>query len=297
MTTAPDLLGTIVAATQRIVEVRREREPAAALEARAGQASPRGKAFEEVLGQAGRVNVIAECKRRSPSKGVLAADYDAPAIATLYERGGAAAISVLTEPTFFDGSLEHLAAVRRAVSLPLLRKDFIVDEYQLFEARANGADAILLIAAALEQRHVVRLQGRAWELGLAALVEVHDEEELTRAVDSGARLIGVNNRNLRTLQVDIDGSYRLAGRIPKGVVAVSESGLSTRADLERLAAAGYRAFLIGERFMTDPDPAGAIQDLIRSDRSNRSERSSRSDRSGRSDRSDEATARVERRTT
>jgi indole-3-glycerol phosphate synthase len=263
MIAGPDLLGTIVAATQRIVEVRRERESAAALEARAEQASPRGKAFEEALGMAGRVNVIAECKRRSPSKGVLAADYDAPAIATLYERGGAAAISVLTEPTFFDGALEHLAAVRRAVSLPLLRKDFIVDEYQLFEARANGADAILLIVAALEQPDLVRLQARAWEVGLAALVEVHDEAELTRAVDSGARLIGVNNRNLRTLQVDIDGSYRLAGRIPTGVVAVSESGLSTRADLERLAAAGYRAFLIGERFMTDPDPAGAIARLIK----------------------------------
>ena len=169
---------------------------------------------------------------------------------------------MLTEPTFFDGALEHLAAVRSAVGLPLLRKDFIVDEYQLFEARAAGADAVLLIVAALEQRDLVRLQARAWELGLAALVEVHDEEELTRAVDSGARLIGVNNRNLRTLQVDVDGSYRLAGRIPREAVGVSESGLPSRADLERLAAAGYRAFLIGERFMTDPDPAAAIQKLL-----------------------------------
>ena len=262
MTAAPDLLGTIVAATQRIVQVRRERDSAAALEARGAKASPRGTAFEEALGMAGRVNVIAECKRRSPSKGVLAAAYDAPSIARLYERGGAAAISVLTEPTFFDGALEHLAAVRQAVALPLLRKDFIVDEYQLFEARANGADAILLIVAALEQADLVYLQRRAWALGLAALVEVHDEDELTRAIDSGARLIGVNNRNLRTLQVDIDGSYRLAGKIPKEVVGVSESGLSSRADLERLAAAGYRAFLIGERFMTDPDPAAAIQKLF-----------------------------------
>jgi len=260
--TAPDLLGTIVAATGRIVQVRREREPLAALEARAAKGSPRRETFEAALGQAGRVNVIAECKRRSPSKGVLAADYDAPSIARRYEQGGAAAISVLTEPTFFDGALDHLLAVRRTVALPLLRKDFIVDEYQLFEARANGADAILLIVAALSQADLVRLQSRAWELGLAALVEVHDESELTRAVDSGARLIGVNNRNLRTLQVDIDGSYRLAARIPKDVVGVSESGLSSRADLERLAAAGYRAFLIGERFMTDPDPAGAIQKLL-----------------------------------
>jgi indole-3-glycerol phosphate synthase len=263
MTAAPDLLGTIVAATQRIVEVRREREPAASLEARAAAASPAGARFEEELGTAGRVNVIAECKRRSPSKGVLAPAYDPASIARLYERGGAAAISVLTEPTFFDGALEHLDAVRRAVSLPLLRKDFIVDDYQLFEARAAGADAILLIVAALAQRDLVRLQARAWELGLAALVEVHDEEELTRAIDSGARLIGVNNRNLRTLQVDVDASYRLAARVPRGVIAVSESGLQSRADLDRLAAAGYRAFLIGERFMTDPDPARAIAELIR----------------------------------
>lgn len=284
MTAAPDLLGTIIAATQRIIDVRREREPAAALETRAAAASPAGARFEQELGQAGRVNVIAECKRRSPSKGVLAAEYDPASIARLYERGGAAAISVLTEPTFFDGALEHLDAVRRAVSLPLLRKDFIVDHYQLFEARAAGADAVLLIVAALAQGDLVRLQARAWELGLAALVEVHDDEELTRAVDSGARVIGVNNRNLRTLQVDIDASYRLAARVPRGVIAVSESGLQSRADLDRLAASGYRAFLIGERFMTDPSPDKAIRDLIHSERSGHSDRS---------DRSDGATARVE----
>ena len=262
MTSASDLLGTIVAATRRIVEVRRERESSRALEARAAAATPHGAAFDAALAMPGRVNVIAECKRRSPSKGVLAADYDAPSIARLYERGGAAAISVLTEPTFFDGALEHLAAVRRAVSLPLLRKDFIVDEYQLLEARAAGADAILLIVAALDQRDLVRLHMRALECGLAALVEVHDEDELTRAVDCGARLIGVNNRNLRTLQVDIDASHRLAARVPHDAVAVSESGLSSRADLDRLAASGYRAFLIGERFMTDPDPVRAINELI-----------------------------------
>jgi indole-3-glycerol phosphate synthase len=210
----------------------------------------------------GRVNVIAECKRRSPSKGVLAADYDPVPIARRYEQGGAVAISVLTEPTFFDGTPEHLTAVREAVSLPVLRKDFIVDEYQLFEARAIGADAVLLIVAALDQATLVRLQTRAWDLGLATLVEVHDDEELSRAVDSGARVIGVNNRNLRTLTVDVDASYRLAARMPRQVIGVSESGLQTRADLERLSAAGYRAFLIGERFMTDADPAKAIGELI-----------------------------------
>jgi indole-3-glycerol phosphate synthase len=259
---APDLLRSIVAATERIVAVRRERESMPALERRAGAASPRGPLFESELGRAGRVNVIAECKRRSPSRGVLAADYDPVAIARCYESGGAAAISVLTEPTFFDGSLDHLTAVRAAVSLPLLRKDFIIDEYQLFEARAAGADAILLIVAALAQEELGRLQQRAWELGLAALVEVHDESELDRAVDSGARLIGVNNRNLRTLKVDVEASYRLAPRIPAQAVAVSESGLQSRVDLEKLAEAGYRAFLIGERFMIDSDPAGAIRALI-----------------------------------
>lgn len=261
MTAAPDLLQAIVAATQRIVASRTAREPQAALERRALAATPHGQQFEAALARTDRVNVIAECKRRSPSKGVLAANYDPVRTATAYEQGGAAAISVLTEPTFFDGALEHLVAVRRAVGLPLLRKDFIVDEYQLLEARASGADAILLIVVALDQPTLVRLHQRARELGLAALVEVHDDEEVRRAVDAGATLIGVNNRNLRTLQVDVSASDRLARLIPRDASAVSESGLQSRADLERLAAAGYQAFLIGERFMTDPDPARAIKEL------------------------------------
>jgi len=259
---APDLLRTIVAGTERLIGIRREREPLAALEQRAAAGRPRGPLFEAALCATGRVNVIAECKRRSPSRGVLAAEYDPVSIARQYASGGAAAISVLTEPTFFDGMLEHLTAVRSAVEVPLLRKDFVVDEYQLFEARAAGADAILLIVAALEQKRLRQLQQRAWELGLAALVEVHDDDELSRAIDAGARLIGVNNRNLRTLTVDVDASYRLAAKMPPNATAISESGLQTRADLERLAAAGYRAFLIGERFMTDSDPAAAIRALI-----------------------------------
>ena len=261
MSAAPDLLRTIVAATERITALRREREPLAVLEPRAASASPRSARFEAELGKSGCINVIAECKRRSPSKGVLAAQYDPVAIARHYERGGAAAISVLTEPAFFDGALDHLAAVRAAVDIPLLRKDFIVDEYQLFEARATGADAVLLIVAALEQADLVRLQAMARDLGLATLVEVHDEAEMTRAIDSGARVIGVNNRNLRTLTVDVDASFRLAAMLPREAVGVSESGLRSREELERLAAAGYRAFLIGERFMTDPDPARAIGEL------------------------------------
>ena len=259
---APDLLGTIVAATRRITDVRRDRESLARLSQRAAQAAPRADRFEAALSRRGRANLIAECKRRSPSRGVLTASYDPAAIARQYEDGGAAAVSVLTEPTFFDGSLDHLAAVRAAVDLPLLRKDFVVDDYQLFEARAAGADAALLIVAALDQPDLVRLQQRARDLGLATLVEVHDEDELSRAIDSGARIIGVNNRNLRTLAIDMDASYRLAPRMPRDVVSVSESGLKARDELDRLAAAGYRAFLIGERFMTDSDPAKAIGELI-----------------------------------
>jgi len=259
-----DLLRTIVAATERVVETRRGREPQAALERRAAAARPRGADFEAALGAADRVNVIAECKRRSPSKGVLAAEYDPVRIARQYEEGGAAAISVLTEPTFFDGALEHLTAVRSSVLLPLLRKDFIVDQYQLFEARAAGADAVLLIVAALDQIQLTALQQRARDLELAVLVEVHNEVELVRAVDSGARVIGVNNRNLRTLEVDVSASDRMAARIPRDVIAVSESGLKSRDELAHLAAAGYRAFLIGERFMIDPDPAGAIRRLMES---------------------------------
>lgn len=258
----PDLLATIVATAHRITAERRARESDADLERRALGRAPRGDDFEAALAAPGRVNVIAECKRRSPSKGVLLQDYDPVPIARAYETGGAAAISVLTEPAFFDGSLDHLSAVRAAVGLPLLRKDFVVDEYQLLEARASGADAALLIVAALTQPDLVRLQARAWALGLAALVEVHDETELARALDAGARLVGVNNRNLKTLAVDVHASDRLAARIPRDVVAVSESGLRSRADLDRLSAAGYRAFLIGERFMTDPDPAAAVRRLV-----------------------------------
>jgi indole-3-glycerol phosphate synthase len=262
MTTAPDLLQAIVAGTRRITEVRRERESLSQLERRAAAVTPHGDRFLAALSSPGRRNVIAECKRRSPSRGVLAVSYDPVAVARQYEAGGAAALSVLTEPTFFDGALDHLAAVRQAVALPLLRKDFIVEEYQLFEARANGADAALLIAAALDQPSLVRLHRQAWDLGLAALVEVHDLEELQRAIDCGARIVGVNNRNLRTLAVDVEASRTLGARIPAHVVGVSESGLRSRAELEELARQGYRAFLIGERFMTAPQPGQAIRELI-----------------------------------
>jgi indole-3-glycerol phosphate synthase len=259
---ATDLLGAIVAATRKIVEVREAREPLAALAARARTRTMTPGRFEAALARPDRVNVIAECKRRSPSRGVLLERYEPVRIATAYEGGGAAAISCLTEPTFFDGSLDHLRAIRAAVELPILRKDFIVTDYQLFEARANGADAALLIVAALEPQELRRLAARAAELQLDVLVEVHDERELDVAVDAGARILGVNNRNLRTLTVDVDASERLIGAIPRGLVAVSESGLKSGADISRLRRLGYRAFLVGERLMTDPDPGAALAALV-----------------------------------
>jgi indole-3-glycerol phosphate synthase len=260
---AADLLGTILAATRRGVEVRQEREPIATLARKADARTGAAGRFRTALIADDRVNVIAECKRRSPSKGVLRADYDPVAIALSYAAAGAAAISVLTEPTFFDGSLAHLEAVRAAVTVPLLRKDFVVTEYQLFEARAAGADAVLLIVAALERSELDRLAKRAASLGLDVLVEVHTAEELASALDAGARIVGVNNRNLRTLEVDVRASEAIVDRIPRDVVAISESGLRSAADLLRLRGLGYRAFLIGERFMAAEDPGQALGGLLK----------------------------------
>ena len=258
----PDLLEAIVAATRARVESAIAREPRAELERRAASRTPDGSSFVQRLTVPGSINIIAECKRRSPSRGVLRAAYDPVAIAAGYERAGAAAISVLTEPAFFDGSLAHLAAVRDAVNMPLLRKDFIVHEYQLLEARAAGADAVLLIVAALTDDELIQLGKTASSLGLAALVEVHDEAEAGRALACGATVIGVNNRNLRTLHVDLDASRRVAARLPADVVAVSESGLRTGADLRAMRELGYQAFLMGERFMIEPDPGAALAGMI-----------------------------------
>ena len=259
----PDLLCTILAATRRIVEVRAAREPISALALRAERRDPRPGLFRAALSRPDQINVIAECKRRSPSRGVLLADYHPVAIAAAYARAGAAAISVLTEPTFFDGSIEHLAGVRAAVVTPLLRKDFIVSEYQLLEARAVGADAVLLIVAALTPADLQSLARQAVDLGQDTLVEVHNDQELRIAIDAGSQVIGVNNRSLRTLAVDVHASEALVGRMPAGVIPVSESGLKTADDLRRLAGLGYRGFLIGERLMTDPDPQAALAGLLR----------------------------------
>lgn len=258
----PDLLAAILAATRVRVAAAEARRPRPHLEREALAQPAGGEAFTQALARRDRVNVIAECKRRSPSRGVLRAAYDPAAIARGYERAGAAAISVLTEPGFFDGSLDHLRAVRAAVSIPLLRKDFIVDEYQLLEARLAGANAVLLIVAALDDAQLERLSASARQLGLAALVEVHGVHECERALAAGARIVGVNNRNLRTLEVDLGQSRAVASRLPAGVIAVSESGLKTPADLQGMAALGYHAFLIGERLMSADDPGDALGALL-----------------------------------
>jgi indole-3-glycerol phosphate synthase len=257
-----DLLATIVAATRRIVEVRRDREAVASLARRAEAVAMRPGSFRAALARTGAINIIAECKRRSPSRGVLRSEYDAPSLAKAYVGAGAVALSILTEPTFFDGALEHLSSVRQHVDVPLLRKDFIVDEYQLVEARAAGADAVLLIVAALTVGELAELSRQARSLELEVLVEVHDAEELAIAADAGAGIIGVNNRNLRTLEVDVRASESLVRRLPAGALAVSESGLQSAADLTRLRDLGYHAFLIGERFMTAADPGGALGALV-----------------------------------
>lgn len=232
------------------------------VEAHAARHTPRGDQFAARLRAPG-VQVIAECKRRSPSKGILRKAYDPSAIAQGYAAAGAAAISVLTEPTMFDGALAHLEAVRRSVSVPVLRKDFVSESFQIVEARAAGADAVLLIVAGLDDTHLSALLTDAQSQGLAALVEVHSEEELRRAVDAGASIIGVNSRNLKTLEIDLALHDTLVGQIPSGVIAVAESGLTTGADLRRLRDAGYHAFLIGERFMSVPDPGAALAELLR----------------------------------
>jgi indole-3-glycerol phosphate synthase len=209
-----------------------------------------------------RINVIAECKRRSPSRGVLRERYDPVAIAASYAAAGAAAVSVLTEPSFFDGSLDHLTAVRGAVEVPLLRKDFVVSEYQLLEAVVLGADAVLLIAGALKQQELTFLIRAAHELSLAALVEIHDLDELRRAVNAGARIIGVNSRNLRTLSVDREVFAHIAAELRPELTTVAESGIRTREDIERLSRIGYDAFLVGERLIAEADPGAALRELV-----------------------------------
>jgi len=254
------LLSAMMAAAKRSAEERERCTGAAVLEA-ASLRAPRGADFKARLAGAG-ISIIAECKSRSPSRGIIRHPYDPGAIARGYAAAGAAAISVLTEPTCFDGSLQHLSAVRDHVDVPVLRKDFISTSFQISEARAAGADAVLLIVAGLGNRTLVRLIADAEQEGLAALVEVHTKEELVQALGAGADVIGVNSRNLKTLAVDLHVLDELVLGVPSGVTAVAESGLRTASDLRRLSDAGYDAFLIGERFMTASDPGEALAGLL-----------------------------------
>jgi indole-3-glycerol phosphate synthase len=206
--------------------------------------------------------VIAEVKRSSPSKGRIREDFDPVAIADIYERNGASAISILTERKFFEGRAAYVPRIRKAVTLPLLRKDFIVDPYQVAETRVLGADALLLIARVLEAGELLEFIGLASELGLAALVEVHDEADLEKALAAGARIVGINNRDLETFRTDIEVSIRLARRIPKGITVVSESGINRRKDIERLMEADIHAFLVGESLMREADIGKKLRELL-----------------------------------
>ena len=209
------------------------------------------------------INIIAEFKRRSPSKGTIRGDADLNRIVEAYQAAGAAAISVLTEEDYFSGSLDDMRAVKRSVDLPVLRKDFMIDDYQVYESAAAGADAVLLIVAALDDNTLIRLRRLIEdELGMDALIEVHTSEEMRRAIECGANLIGVNNRNLHTFEVSIETSLSLAKEAPPGALLISESGLNNSTDLARLHDAGYHGFLIGESLMRSENPEAALRDLV-----------------------------------
>jgi indole-3-glycerol phosphate synthase len=262
VTQAPgSVLDRIVERTRERVAAGRAARPLDAVRAAAADAPPR-RPFAEALSRAGRLNVIAEHKRRSPSRGAIREDLEPSDVARRYAAAGAAALSVLTEPESFGGSLEHLVEARAAVDVPVLRKDFVVDPWQLWEARAAGADAALLIVASLSDAELASLLGAAREASLDALVEVHDRGELGRALRAGAAIVGVNNRDLKTLEVRLETSLELAASIPDGVVAVAESGLRTGEDLRRLREAGFDAFLVGESLMSAPDPGAALAAML-----------------------------------
>jgi indole-3-glycerol phosphate synthase len=258
----PVSLDEIVAATRRRVAQTRPAADLRQLERQAGSHVPRG--FRHRLESAGRsgIAVIAELKQASPSRGVIRPDFDPESLAKELESAGAAALSVLTDTEFFQGSLDNLRRASASTKLPCLRKDFIVDEFQLLETRANGADAILLIVAALSQAELNTLARRCSEYNLDVLCEVHDEEELQRAVDAGCVLIGVNSRDLRTFRVDLETAFRLAESIPKNALPVAESGIHSGEEIARLRAAGYQAFLIGETLMKAQSPGKALRALM-----------------------------------
>ena len=256
--TVPDILAKIV--SRKHSDLAGDRSRLAELERLVEDRIKGRRDFRAAL-TASKPAIIAEIKKASPSKGLLSPDFNPSATARSYERGGASALSVLTDEKFFQGSLADLETARDAVYLPVLRKDFTIDEFHVVEAAAYSADAILLIVAILEPRTLLRLREFATQWKLAVLVEVHDSDELAVAIDCGADIIGVNNRNLHTFEVTLETSIKLAEKIPASAVKVSESGIHSAADVRRLSASGYQAFLVGEHLMKSGNPEQALRDL------------------------------------
>jgi indole-3-glycerol phosphate synthase len=263
--TKADILERILARKRVELEAARAKVPLAEMQRRAAATEPPRDFVAAVRAKiaAGRPAVIAEIKKASPSKGLLRAEFDPGQIARSYEAGGAACLSVLTDRDFFQGAPEHLAQARAACGLPVLRKDFVTEPYQVFESRAMGADCILLIAAALARQDMQGLEASARSLGLAVLVEVHDDRELESALTLATPLIGINNRDLRTFKTRLETTLGLLPRIPAGRIIVTESGISGPADVSMMRSKGVTGFLIGEAFMRVPDPGRALAEFIK----------------------------------
>ncbi|MGD8895293.1 MAG: indole-3-glycerol phosphate synthase TrpC [Acidobacteriota bacterium] len=259
--TGSSVLDEILARTRQHVANQKAECSLEELQNRA-QLAQKARPFASALRRKGTVSIIAEHKRRSPSRGAIREDLVPADVARGYEAAGAAALSVLTDEPFFGGRLEHLVEARAATRLPVVRKDFVLDPWQVWEARAAGADAVLLIVAALGDDELKTLLETAGAVGLDALVEVHDRGELDRALEAGARVVGVNNRNLKTMEVSLQTAISLSSAIPDGVVKVAESGIRTGEDVRRLRETGFDAFLVGERLMSAPDPGEALRTLI-----------------------------------
>lgn len=257
----PTILDKIVATKRTEIERAKAAMPEAELRARLADAPPLRNFFTP-LSASGPIKLIAEVKKASPSAGVIRADFDPIAIAKTYEAHGASCISVLTDESHFQGSLDYLRQIREAVGLPLLRKDFVLDTYQVLEARAAGADAVLLIAECLDDCNLRKLFNAICDLGMTPLVELYEIENLTRVFDAGATLIGVNNRNLHTFEVDLERTIQLRKRVPDECVLVGESGIKTPDDVQRLDAAGVDAILVGESLMREPDIGTAVDRLL-----------------------------------
>ncbi len=256
-----NVLDQIVATKRNEIAAAKAARPENAVRAVAERAPPT-RDFFAVLAAPGPIKLIAEIKKASPSAGLIRADFEPVAIAKIYHQHGATCLSVLTDEPYFQGKLEYLEQVRAEVSIPCLRKDFILDKYQLYEARAAGADAVLLIAECLDDCNLRALHNEAVALGMAPLVELYDPENLQRVFDAGATLIGVNNRDLRTFHTDLEHTLRLRDRVPDQCVLVAESGIRTRADVERLQAAGVDAILVGESLMRQADIGAAVDALL-----------------------------------